>query len=85
VRDRDKIKEVIQVSVDITKPETRDRGISFLLKGIKEINTITGISLNSGTVITQNPHKDSIHELGVKIRFKSLEKWLLESSNAIGK
>ncbi|MHA1719517.1 MAG: ATP-binding protein, partial [Promethearchaeota archaeon] len=77
VRNRDKIKEVIQVSVDISKPETKDREISSLLKGINEINTITGISLNSGTIITQNPHQDSIHELGVKIRLKSLEKWLL--------
>ena len=58
---------------------------TIIISGINEINTITGISLNSGTIITQNPHQDSIHELGVKIRLKSLEKWLLESSNAIEK
>ncbi len=82
VRDRDDVKELIQVSVDISEPETRNREISSLVKGIKEINALTGLSIHFGTIITQFFHQDSIYEHEIKIQVKSLQKWLLESSNA---
>lgn len=71
VKDRLKVKELIQVCWDISSYETKERELKSLLKAIKEFK------LSQGTVITEDFEGEEDAD-GKKIIYKPLWKWLLQ-------
>ncbi|AKB57148.1 hypothetical protein [Methanosarcina barkeri] len=66
-----RIKEAIQVSVDLNSPETRKREIEGL------IEAMTTYKLDSGLILTFE-EDDILDAGGKKIILKPVWKWLLE-------
>lgn len=66
------VEELIQVSWDIARPDTKHREISALMKAMNELN------LSEGTVITGELEAEEKKE-GRTIKFVPLKKWLIEA------
>ncbi len=66
-----KNKEILQVSYDVSNPETKNREVSAIIEASKSLN------LNYGTIITYNYTNEEIIN-GIKIIYKSFWEWSLE-------
>lgn len=70
IKDKDKVKELIQASYNLSSPDTKEREISSLRKGMKEFK------IKKGLIITYDEEK-IIKEKNQEITIKPSWKWLL--------
>ncbi len=71
IREKNKIKEAIQVCLEFAKKETREREITGLMEAMKQFK------LKSGIIITQD-HEEEIKINNKKINIIPAWKWLLK-------
>jgi len=69
--DKGEAAQLIQASVDISQPETREREVRSLIKGMKHFG------LNNGLILTYESEEIIKHN-GYEIEVKPVWKWLLE-------
>lgn len=67
---RDSKLELIQVCLDVSRPETKDREIKALLSAMDELN------LSAGSILTRDYKNEEIFS-GKTVQFVSIEDWLL--------
>jgi len=71
VKEKQKVKEIIQVCWNIEKKETEEREVKNLIAACKELK------LKGGLILTEDIEKEEKIE-GIKINFKPIWKWILE-------
>ena len=73
IMEKDQVKQLIQVSVDISQPETREREVRALRKAMKHFGIADGLILT-------NDSEELIQDNGFEIVVKPAWKWLLDSA-----
>jgi len=73
IMEKDQVRKLIQVSVDISQPETKEREVRALLKAMKHFGITDGLILT-------NDSEEVIQDNGVEIAVKPVWKWLLDTS-----
>lgn len=71
--EKDQVRQLIQVSVDISQPETKQREVRALLKAMKHFGITDGL-------IQTNDSEEVIQDNGFEIVVKPVWKWLLDST-----